>query len=188
MGFGHYQCQAKEDECLLSAVGSHFLQFQSQVLLISHLLPLPLFTKWKNINAGAWVHPLIFSLEGSLASTGQMKSWSPFLHIPGKRPSHLPALLLKSFRHKVRRKAVFVLIALARTPSLPLWLSFFPSLTFLKPQGNGKKAFVWGHLKFFSQTINCFILLNIGNLDFFSCFSLMDSLLPKWKINNSQWS
>lgn len=49
-----------------------------------------------------------------------------------------PTLLLKSFSHEVRRKAAFVLVALAWTPSpLPLWLSVFPS--FLKPKGNGGK-------------------------------------------------
>lgn len=147
IGFGHSQCQAKEDGYLLSAVGFHFLQLQSQVLLIMHLLPLLPFRKWKNINTQSMCPSshLLIRYQCRLTSLNWAgQRFEAHLYTSQARGSPCPTLLLKSFSHKGRRKAAFVLIALARTCTLPLWLSVFPSLTFIKPQGNGRKAFVWG--------------------------------------------
>lgn len=134
--FSVFLGQAREDGCSQPAAGACFLQLQLQVLLITHVLLLDhtvsIFTNW-NINTQSMCPsslPLIRCECKSISLNSVYQRFYAHLCTSQARTQNPRSLLLKTFSQKERRKAALLSIALARTSSLPIWLSFFASWLF----------------------------------------------------------
>lgn len=173
MFFSHSQCPAQEDGCLLP-ISSHP---HTSLLLITQKW----FSEIGTRASRAHVHPpLRCQSKTFIFKWVDQKLWSPLVYIPSES-----LLLHKTFRLKVGRKT-FLSMALPRITYVPVLLSFFTPLAFLKLHSNGRKAYVLESLPMLqSARINCFILLNMRKS--FLSVSVNTQSLPTRKINNSQW-